>query len=302
MSDEIKQYLLNKIPWNSLFAGLLKISLIFFGIWVVSKILSLAMKRLELKFFERNQKAGAQALGESQKRAETLTRLLRRGLFILLWGVAGLMILGELGIEIGPLLASAGIMGLAVGFGAQNLVRDVISGFFMLLENQVRVGDTAIVNGQAGMVEKVNFRTIVLRDVAGSVHIFPNGTINTLANMSLDWSAYVFELGFAYKEDVEQVIHWIDFVSKNMKLDPIFGAMIVEEPEIFGLDQMKDSCVIIKGRIKTLPGQQWVVGREFLKRVKKICDEKGVEIPFPHLSVKFGPNDDPLPIRMIKDS
>lgn len=247
--------------------------------WILHRLVPIALRQFEKTIIGRTQ--SKDSTNETEKRVETLMRLLRRGIYTVLWCVAILMILQQLGVEIGPLLASAGIAGLAVGFGAQNLVRDVISGFFILLENQVRVNDVAIINGTTGLVEKVNFRTIVLRDQAGTVHIFPNGTITSLANMTQDWSAYVFDVGIAYKEDIDRVINLLEEIVKELRNDPLFGKFIVEHIEIFGLDKFDESSMIIKGRIKTLPSQQWVVGREFLKRVKKIFDLEKIEIPFP---------------------
>ncbi|MEJ2699837.1 MAG: mechanosensitive ion channel [Desulfuromonadales bacterium] len=195
-------------------------------------------------------------------------RLVRQGVYLVVWITVGMVILKEIGVDIAPILASAGILGLAVGFGAQNLVRDVISGFFFILENQVRVGDVAVVNGTGGLVEKLNFRTIVLRDQAGTVHVFPNGTVTTLSNLTKEWSAYVFEVGVAYKEDTDKVTEIIRSVCDGMRKDETYGSLIIEEPEIFGVDQLGDSAVVIKGRIKTRPIRQWMVGREMLERTQ----------------------------------
>lgn len=164
----------------------------------------------------------------------------------------------------------------------------------MILENQVRVGDVAIINGTGGLVEKVNFRTLVLRDVAGVVHVFPNGTIQTLSNMTQEWSAYVFEIGVAYKENTDRVVAVMDAVLQSMVEDATYGPLILEPPEIMGVDKFADSAVIIKGRIKTRPIRQWMVGREFLRRVKLAFDEHGIEIPFPHQTVYFGEASKPL--------
>jgi small conductance mechanosensitive channel len=225
---------------------------------------------------------------ESQKRVETIVRLIKQGLQLALWLTFGLVILKEFGVEVAPILASAGVVGLAIGFGAQNLVRDVISGFFIILENQIRVGDVAIVNGTGGLVEQINFRTTVLRDLAGVVHIFPNGSITTLSNMTTEWSAYVFEIGVAYGENTDHVIEIMKNVGKSMLEDPEYCKYMMEEPDIFGVEKFADSAVIIKGRIKTKPIRQWVVGREYLRRIKYAFDEHNIEIPFPHRSIYFG--------------
>jgi len=227
-------------------------------------------------------------------------RLLRQGALIALWVTVLLVILKEVGVEVGPILASAGILGLAVGFGAQNLVRDVISGFFFILENQVRVGDVAIVNGTGGLVEKVNFRTIVLRDLAGVVHVFPNGAVSTLSNMTNEWSAYVFDIGVAYKEDTDQVVAIMQQVGAELKKDEILGPFMLEEPEIFGVDKFDDSAVVIKGRIKTKPIRQWQVGREYLRRIKQAFDAGGIEIPFPHRTLYFGEVSKPVDVQLLE--
>ena len=237
---------------------------------------------------------------ESEKRVETLIRLIRQAALILLWVTTILILLKEIGVDVTPVLASAGIVGLAVGFGAQNLVRDFISGFFFILENQVRVGDVAIINGTGGLVERVNFRTIVLRDLGGIVHVFPNGTVTTLSNLTNDWSAYVFEIGVAYKENTDKVIEVMGRVGAEMKQDEILGSYMIEEPEIFGVDKFDSSAVVIKGRIKTKPIRQWLIGREYLRRIKLAFDEAGIEIPFPHQTLYFGEASKPIEVALLE--
>ena len=210
------------------------------------------------------------------------------------------MLLKEFGVEIGPVLASAGIAGVAVGFGAQGLVRDIIAGFFLILENQIRVGDVAIVNGTGGLVEKINLRTTILRDVSGTVHIFPNGTIATLSNLTNEWSAYVFDIGVAYKENTDHVIGIIQEVGKELRQDARFGKLMLDDPEVFGVDRLGEYSVIIKGRIKTKPIRQWDVGREFLRRIKLAFDENSIEIPFPQRSIVFGEKSKVLDVRMFE--
>lgn len=234
---------------------------------------------------------------DAEKRVKTLTGLLRTICLTLLWVVAVVMSLDQIGLDITPILASAGIVGLAVGFGAQNLVRDVINGFFMILENQVRVGDVAVVNGTGGLVEAISFRTITLRDLNGTVHIFPNGTITTLANMTKEWSYYVMDIGVAYKEDTDQVTAVIKDVGKELQEDPEFGPNILEPIDVLGVDQFADSAVVIKARLKTLPIKQWVVGREYRRRLKKAFDAKGIEIPFPHRTLYMGEASLPFTVK-----
>ena len=217
--------------------------------------------------------------GSAAKRITTLISVLWTISAGLIWFIAALVSLGQIGIDLGPILAGAGIVGLAVGFGAQHLVRDLVSGFFLILENQIRVGDAAVINGTGGLVESISFRTVVLRDQAGVVHIFPNGSIRTLSNMSKDWSAYVIDVPVAYKEDTDRVIEIMRRVGDAMRAEPQYGAVMLEAIEIFGVDAFTQSAVTIKARIKTRPQQQDPVGREYRRRLKKAFDEAGIEIP-----------------------
>jgi len=225
---------------------------------------------------------------EIQKRFDTLSAVIRYVFNITIISISVIMILGELGVKIGPILAAAGIVGLAIGFGAQSLVKDVISGFFILLENQIRVGDVVQVADKSGLVEKVNLRMVVLRDLAGNVHYVRNGQIQTVTNMTKEYGRYVFEIGIAYREDVDEVIEIIKQVDEELRNDPVFMGDILEPIEILGLDQFANSAVIIKARTKTKPIRQWAVGREFNRRLKMKFDEKGIEIPFPHLTLYLG--------------
>ena len=233
----------------------------------------------------------------AEKRVKTLIGLLLTICLTLVWVVAVVMGLDQIGLDITPIIASAGIVGLAVGFGAQNLVRDVINGFFMILENQVRVGDVAVVNGTGGLVEAISFRTITLRDLSGTVHIFPNGTVTTLANMSKDWSFYVMNIGVAYKEDTDRVSSVMKEVGKDLQADPEIGPNILEPIEILGVDDFGESEVVIKARLKTLPIKQWMVGREYRRRLKKAFDQQGIEIPFPHRTLYMGEASPPFLVK-----
>ena len=233
---------------------------------------------------------------EIEKRIDTLLNILRSTIKILVWLMIGMLVLRKIGIDIAPIIAGAGIVGLAIGFGAQELVRDFISGFFMLLENQIREGDVAIINGTGGLVEKVGLRTVVLRDLSGIVHIFQNGKINTLSNMTKNWSGMVFDIGVAYKEDTDKVIAVIQQVAEELQVDPDYKNNILEPLEIFGVDQFGDSAVVIKARYKTKPIEQWAVGREFRRRLKKAFDEQNIEIPFPHRTVYWGEDIKPLQV------
>lgn len=224
---------------------------------------------------------------ERRKRAQTIASVVRRSLSALVWTTAALIILRELDVDITPVLTGAGIVGLAVGFGAQTLVRDVISGFFLIVEDQVRVGDVAMVNGTGGLVEQINLRTIVLRDNEGVVYVIPNGEIKTLANRTKDYSYYVIDLGVEYDADTDRVLALVREAGQQLLNDPAFAPFILEPVEILGLDDFKDSAVTLKFRIKTVPLKQWEVGRELRRRIKFVLDREGIRIPSPRMDVTF---------------
>ncbi|WP_321348908.1 mechanosensitive ion channel family protein [uncultured Draconibacterium sp.] len=256
------------------------------------------LKRTLIKRAGKNEKGNQQ---ETEKRLDTLFGIIKGAVKIVLLFILIMIVLKNIGVDIAPILASAGILGLAIGFGAQELVRDYITGFFMLLENQIRVGDVAVINGQGGLVERIELRTITLRDFAQTVHIFRNGKIDTLSNMTKEWSAMVFDIGVAYKEDVNQVIDIMKQVGDELGNDPDFKSRILEPMEVFGLDSFGDSAIVIKGRIKTKPIEQWNVGREYRKRLKYAFDKHNIEIPFPHTTVYWGDEINPLKLDIAKN-
>ena len=242
----------------------------------------------EKKLISQMEKTEGVRSSEARKRASTLSKLLRQGCRLLIIVLTLLTFFSEIGVDVGPMLASAGIVGLAVGFGSQKLVHNFIAGFFLVLEDQVRIGDVAVINGQSGTVEAINLRTLVLRDIAGTVHVIANGSINTLSNMTKDWSAYVFEIGIGYKENISKAIQVIEEVGVELRKDKNFASSISNDLEIFGVNSWGDSSIVIKARIKTLPSKQWSVGREFWKRLKIAFDAHDIEIPFPYRSIDFG--------------
>lgn len=239
---------------------------------------------------------------EREKRTETLIGIVRKAGQIAIWSLVTILLLMQIGVDVAPLIAGAGVVGLAIGFGAQELVRDLITGFFMLLENQIRKGDVAKINGVGGLVESMGLRTVRLRDLSGVVHVFQNGKVSTLANMTKDWSAMVFDIGVAYKENADQVMEVVSQIAEDFRKDDEFGPKILEELEMFGLDSFADSAVVIKARLKTRPGDQWAVGREFNRRMKKAFDEKGIEFPFPHRTLTWSATSDPFPVRSLSEA
>lgn len=262
-----------------------------FRVLIVVVLLTVGMRAVDLlveRFFKTIFGTINKRDGEFEKRTNTLTGIIKASLRVVIVGVGIMTLLGILGIEIGPVLAAAGVIGLAVGFGAQKLVEDVISGFFILLEDQIRVGDVVNIAGVGGLVEKVDLRMIVLRDLAGNVHFIRNSKIDVVTNMTKDFSFYVFDIGVAYRESVDEVMAVIRQVDERLREDPAFKNDILEPIEILGLDKFGDSAVIIKARTKTLPIKQWAVGREFNRRLKAAFDAQGIEIPFPHLTLYMG--------------
>lgn len=225
---------------------------------------------------------------ESKKRADTLSSVIRWVLRTAILLVATVMLLGQVGVQIGPIIAAAGVVGLAVGFGAQNLVQDVISGFFLLLEDQVRVGDVVVLGDKGGLVEKITLRMVILRDFNGNVHYVRNGKIDVVTNMTKEYSYYVFDIGVAYREDADEVSAVMAGVGKELQNDPAFKDDIVAPLEIVGVDKFADSAVVIKARFKTKPIKQWRIGREYNRRLKKKFDELNIEIPFPHITLYPG--------------
>jgi small conductance mechanosensitive channel len=276
----------------------LKILLILILMFVFIKLAHVFTDRL----FKRYKRDKQQRDQEFRKRTETLSSVAASILKVCILIVAVITIMGQLDIPIGPVLASAGIVGVALGFGAQHIVKDVISGFFILLDDQIRVGDVVQIAGEGGLVESINLRMVILRDLAGNVHYVRNGEIGVVTNMTKEYSRYVFDIGVAYREDVDEVIEVIKLVDENLRNDPEYKDDILEPIEILGLDQFADSAIVIKARTKTRPIRQWAVGREFNRRLKRTFDEKDIEIPFPHITLYMGQDKQgqspPVPVNM----
>jgi small-conductance mechanosensitive channel len=279
---------------RGLVGSLMTIIFIVVAAVLVWEIFSSAIER----YLNRGEEDG----GAVGSRARTLLPLLRSALMIVLTILVVLSSLSELGMDIGPLLAGAGILGLAVGFGAQALVKDIITGFFILMEDQIAVGDVVRIGSHGGLVESLTIRTLRLRDVGGNVHIIPFSEVTTVENMTKDFSRYVFDVGVGYREDTDEVVAVLREIGAEMQEDETFRDLILEPLEILGVDQLADSAVVIKARFTTVPIKQWQVGREFNRRMKRRFDELDIEIPYPHQTVYFGEdktgNAPPARIRM----
>ncbi len=271
------------LVWNWLITSGAKILAIIFISFIAIRIMKMIITRSKDRIALR-----AREDIEASKRTETLAGLIEKTVRALVLISAFLMILQSLGINIGPLLAGAGVVGLAVGFGAQSLVKDVISGFFILLENHMNVGDVVNIAGKEGVIESINLRVTSLRDYSGNVHVIPNGQIAVLTNMTKEFSRAVIEIGVAYKENVDEVMQVMKDVAEELAGDPEWKRRIYGPMEMSGLDSFGDSSVNIKARIETQPREQWAVAREYRRRLKNVFDEKGIEIPFPHVTLYMG--------------
>ncbi|HEX5314282.1 MAG TPA: mechanosensitive ion channel family protein [Gammaproteobacteria bacterium] len=289
------QDFLAKFDYAALLQNAIRIAIIILVAIVLWFIIRFVISRVAKRMVDRAV-ANGEGTNAATQRAQTLSSLIRKLVAALYWVAVVLTLLSQIGVNIGALVAGAGIAGLALSFGAQSLVKDYISGFFIVLENQISVGDVATLNGTGGVVEEINFRTIVLRGGDGSVHVFRNGDITQLQNQTRGWSGYMFEIGVAYKEDTDRVIATIERIGREMKEDRQLGASMIQELEIFGVNQLGDSAVVITGRLKTQPGAHWGVGRAFLARVKKTFDAAGIELPFPQQTLWFGAGGAPLRI------
>lgn len=262
----------------------IKIIGILIGLVILSQMSRWIVKWMEKFVYEKDPLLAS----EAKKRAQTLGNILRHAFLIVLAFVAVLMILGELGIQLGPLLATAGIGAIAIGFGAQSLVKDVISGFFIILENQYRIGDVIEVAGVSGLVESVSLRKTVLRDLQGKVHTIPNGEIKVVSNLSKEWSRSVLDLGISYREDVDRIVELLTQIGKELESEESFKGAILEPLQILGVEKFDESQMVLRMMVKTAPLRQWDVGRELRRRIKIRFDEKGIQLPYPHRVLLWG--------------
>ncbi|HET8869316.1 MAG TPA: mechanosensitive ion channel family protein [Aquabacterium sp.] len=257
----------------------LRILLIILVAWWAIILVQRAIKALRIRI------AGRFGDHESQQRAETLGRVFRYMAAVAISLIAGMLILSELGISVAPILGAAGVAGLAVGFGAQALVKDYFTGFFLLIENQIRQGDVVQLGNHSGLVEEVTLRYVRLRDYDGAVHFVPNGTITSVVNMSRGFAFAVTDISVAYDEDLEAVMRVMKDTASQLRADPQYSNRILDDYELAGVERWDDSAIIIRGRFKVAPLQQWDIRRAYLLRLKKRFDAEGIEIPFPQMVV-----------------
>ena len=225
---------------------------------------------------------------EASQKIKTLVPMIRTAINIAAGFIGGIVILDRIGVNTTPILAGAGIVGLAIGFGSQTLVKDLINGLFILFEESIRVGDYVAVGNDEGTVEAVGLRTVKLRDVSGNVHVVPNSSVNSVMNYSKEFSRTILDVGVAYREDVDEVMDIIREVGEEMRNDPEYSKNILEPIEVFGLQKFDDSAIVVRARMTTKPLKQWGLKRAFNRRIKIAFDERGIEIPFPHRTVYMG--------------
>ncbi|MDR1995243.1 mechanosensitive ion channel family protein [Azonexus sp.] len=222
---------------------------------------------------------------DAVQRVHTLTRVVRYTLTVAIGAITVLLVLSELGISVAPLLGAAGVAGIAIGFGAQSLVKDYFSGFFLLLENQIRIDDIIEAGGKMGAVEELTLRYLRLRDYSGNVHYVPNGQITVVTNMSRGFAYAVIDLGIKHDEDVDRVIGAMREVGAELRQNPAFAPKILADLEVAGVNQWADSAVVIRCRFQVAPREQWSVRREYLRRAKAAFDRQGIEMPLPRLKL-----------------
>lgn len=268
--------------WSSAMAIALQIALII----VLALVAQVSSTRLIRSI--RIRIAARMTDGEQIRRAETLGRVLRYLATVLITVIAAIMVLSAVGISIAPFLGAAGVVGLAIGFGAQSLVKDYFTGMLLLFEGQITKGDIVKVADKAGVVEDLTLRFVQLRDYDGHVHFVPNGEITSVTNMTRNFAFAVVDVGVAYREQLDQVKDVIIREANQLATDVEFSTRILAPFEFAGVERWDDSAVILRGRFKVQPIEQWNVRREFLRRLKDAFDREAIEIPFPHLTVYAG--------------
>ena len=272
---------------QELYNDLIEVVVILIFSFLAYRIVKVVVRRLVSRKIEEEDPLARRM---REQRAQTLGGLFTNVAFIFVSTITLLTIL-SIFINIGPLLASVSVVGLAISFGAQSLVKDIISGTFMLIEGQFGIGDVVRVGDTAGMVEKMTLRTTVLRDLHGVVHTIPNGEITRVSNLTKTWSRAVIDVGVAYNEDVDTVIASLRRLGAEFLEDPQWSPLLVDAPEVLGVENLGDSAVVVRVVAKTLPLKQWDVARELRRRIKNRFDEEGIEIPYPHMKVYMGEKD-----------
>jgi len=261
--------------WSGPALVALRIVLIAVAAWVAAAVLHRGIRLFRVRI------VGRFGDPEQVKRADTIGRVFRYTATVALALIAGVLILSELGVSVAPILGAAGVVGIAIGFGAQSLVKDYFTGFFLLLENQLTTGDDVEIAGKSGLVEDVTLRFVRLRDYTGNVHYIPNNLITVVTNMSRGYGQAVVEVGIAHRADTDQAFEVMREVGRELRGDAVFGPKILGDLDVAGVDRWTDSAIVLRCRFKVAPHEQANVRREFLRRLKKAFDTRGIEIPFP---------------------
>jgi moderate conductance mechanosensitive channel len=268
--------------WSQPMLAGVRIVVIIVGAWLLIALLQRLVRTLRLRIAARLDGVDA------TRRAETLGRVARYLIALVVSALAVMMVLAEVGISLAPILGAAGVVGLAIGFGAQSLVKDYFTGFFLLFEDQIRTGDVVDIAGIGGLVEDITLRHVRLRDYDGHVHFVPNGLITTVTNKGRQYAQAVVDVGVAYRENVDEALAVMREVGAALRADAAFEARILGDIEIAGVERWDDSAVVLRCRFKVAPLAQWDVRRECLRRLKQAFDEHGIEIPYPHMTVYAG--------------
>jgi small-conductance mechanosensitive channel len=274
-----RSQLLNPDYYAPVLSNAIRVVFILVFAYLATRAIARLMRALRSYSVKMMLKSGGGNEFELEKRAETIQNLASKALFVLIWIIAGLMILEEMNFDVRPLLAGAGVAGVAIGLGAQNIIKDVLGGMFLMMENQIRVNDVAVINGKTGLVEEINLRTTVLRGEDGAVHIFPNGIIQGLSNLTREYSYYVFNLSVAYTDDFDHVVAVLKGIGEELGQEEPYRTVVLAPIEVLGVDKLADSGAVIKARFKTVPNQQWIVGREMNRRIIKRFEEAKIGMP-----------------------
>ncbi len=259
----------------------IRVAVILAGAWLLSLLARRLLRRLRTHAMRTMDQRGDRPSIEMENRAATMVTVLGKLASLLIWIIALVMSLTELNFHIEPLLAGLGVAGIAVGLGAQTLIKDWLGGLFLLFEDQIRIGDSVTINGVSGDVEQINFRTTLLRGEDGAVHIIANGSITALANLTRDYSYYIFKATLSYRADADRALAILDSTGKELAADGDYRPLILAPIEIMGVDRLSDRGATVKARIKTLPSKQDIVGRELNRRVKASLDAAGIAFPQP---------------------
>ena len=262
--------------------GGVRLAIIVTGSLLLAHLLKLISDRVVRAVTEAGPVSAQGGISEREKRALTLAGIVKTVGTTVIVIIAVMMGLQELGLDITPVIAGAGVVGLAVGFGAQSLIKDVIAGFFIILEGQFAVGDVIKTGEISGSVERLNLRVTILRDFSsGAVHFIPNSELKVVSNLTKEWSRVALDIGVAYDEDIDFVVEVLQRTGQELAKDERMGPLILEPPEVLGIESFGESQVIIKVLVKTLPQRQWEVAREFRRRIKAAFEKERIEIPYP---------------------